>query len=41
MGRRVYAKLGFQQEGGEIPYVVDEEFRQRDMPSNVFMRTGA
>ena len=41
MGRRVYVKLGFQQEGPEIQYHVDEEFKQRDMPSNIFMRTGA
>lgn len=41
MGRHVYAKLGFRQEGPEIPYTVDEEFRQRDLPSNIFMRTGA
>ncbi|KAL2870170.1 GNAT family N-acetyltransferase [Aspergillus lucknowensis] len=40
MGRHVYAKLGFWQEGGEIEYLVDEEFRGRDLPSNVFMRTG-
>ncbi|KAK7418204.1 hypothetical protein QQZ08_011357 [Neonectria magnoliae] len=38
MGRRVYAKLGFQAEG-EIEYHVDAEFADRDRPSNVFMRT--
>ncbi|KAF6837088.1 GNAT family protein [Colletotrichum musicola] len=41
MGRRVYVKLGFKQEGGEIEYNVDEEFASRDRPSNVFMRTGS
>lgn len=40
MGRHVYARLGFEQEGGEIVYDVDERFRGRDLPSNVFMRTG-
>ncbi|KAL4781094.1 hypothetical protein BJX76DRAFT_363873 [Aspergillus varians] len=40
MGRHVYSRLGFVQEGGEIEYTVDEEFRGRDRPSNVFMRTG-
>ncbi|KAI9369390.1 hypothetical protein BJX61DRAFT_149172 [Aspergillus egyptiacus] len=40
MGRHVYSKLGFVQEGGEIEYDVDEEFRERERPSNVFMRTG-
>ncbi|KAH6717055.1 hypothetical protein BKA61DRAFT_600988 [Leptodontidium sp. MPI-SDFR-AT-0119] len=39
-GRSVYAKLGFQQEGDEIEYVLDDEFRDRVMPSNIFMRTG-
>lgn len=38
MGRHVYAKLGFQQEG-EIEYDVDAEFADRERPSNVFMRT--
>ncbi|KAB8269946.1 acyl-CoA N-acyltransferase [Aspergillus minisclerotigenes] len=40
MGRHVYRKLGFEQEGGEFIYDVDEEFRDREQPSNVFMRTG-
>ncbi|KAE8138377.1 acyl-CoA N-acyltransferase [Aspergillus pseudotamarii] len=40
MGRHVYRKLGFEQEGGEFLYDVDEEFRHREQPSNVFMRTG-
>ncbi|KAK5102295.1 hypothetical protein LTR70_000080 [Exophiala xenobiotica] len=39
MGRHVYTKLGFRQEGGEIEFEVDEEFRGRDTPSNIFMRT--
>jgi len=39
MGRGVYARFGFVQIG-EIEYVVDEEFRERERPSNVFMRTG-
>ncbi|KAI0133667.1 acyl-CoA N-acyltransferase [Xylariales sp. AK1849] len=38
MGRRVYGKLGFT-EVQEIKYVVDEEFGERELPSNVFMRT--
>ncbi|KAH7376805.1 hypothetical protein B0T11DRAFT_346997 [Plectosphaerella cucumerina] len=41
MGRGAYAKLGFKQEGEEIEYGVDEEFRGTALPSNVFMRTGA
>ncbi|KAL4923413.1 GNAT family N-acetyltransferase [Aspergillus undulatus] len=40
MGRRVYMKMGFQQEGGEIVYNVDRRFTDRDRPSNVFLRTG-
>ncbi|KAH7384990.1 hypothetical protein BKA64DRAFT_681910 [Cadophora sp. MPI-SDFR-AT-0126] len=39
-GRSVYARLGFRQEGEEIDYVLDEEFNERAMPSNIFMRTG-
>ncbi|CZS97328.1 uncharacterized protein RAG0_06470 [Rhynchosporium agropyri] len=39
-GRGVYAKLGFRQEGEEIEYLLDDEFKERSMPSNVFMRTG-
>lgn len=39
MGRHVYKKLGFQ--GVEdIVYEVDEEFKGRPMPPNLFMRTG-
>lgn len=43
MGRKVYAKLGFKPEGEgkDIEYVVDEEFKGRDKPPNLFMRTGA
>lgn len=41
MGRHVYQRLGFQQVGGEIEYVVDEEFKGRNHPSNIFMRTGS
>lgn len=40
MGRHVYNRLGFQQEGPEIEYVVDEQFKDRKRPSNIFMRTG-
>lgn len=40
MGRHVYSKLGFKQEGGEIEFEVDEEFKGREVPSNIFMRTG-
>lgn len=40
MGRQVYERLGFRSEGmGDIIYVVDEEFKRRDKPPNVFMRT--
>lgn len=39
MGRGVYKKFGFVQEGPEIAYELDEEFRGRKTPSNVFMRT--
>ncbi|KAF2730747.1 hypothetical protein EJ04DRAFT_515031 [Polyplosphaeria fusca] len=39
MGRSVYARLGFRPEG-EVEFVVDEEFRDRPKPPNVFMRTG-
>ncbi|KAL2060994.1 hypothetical protein VTL71DRAFT_9046 [Oculimacula yallundae] len=39
-GRGVYAKLGFKQEGEEIKYVIDDEFKDRVLPSNIFMRTG-
>ncbi|OLN81051.1 hypothetical protein CCHL11_09383 [Colletotrichum chlorophyti] len=40
MGRHVYSKLGFKQDGPEIEYHVDEQFAGRDRPSNIFMRTG-
>ncbi|PGG99377.1 hypothetical protein AJ80_09373 [Polytolypa hystricis UAMH7299] len=40
MGRHLYEKLGFEQDGGEFQYHVDEEFQNRDRPSNIFMRTG-
>ncbi|KAL2820857.1 hypothetical protein BDW59DRAFT_150627 [Aspergillus cavernicola] len=40
MGRHVYRQLGFWQDGDEFEYHVDEEFRDRNRPSNVFMRTG-
>ncbi|KAJ5225312.1 hypothetical protein N7468_006537 [Penicillium chermesinum] len=39
MGRHVYRKLGFYQDG-ECEYIVDEEFQDRSRPSNIFMRTG-
>lgn len=39
MGRGVYQKFGFAQEGPEIAYDVDEEFKGRETPSNIFMRT--
>lgn len=38
MGRSVYKRLGFQGVE-EIQYEVDEEFRDRSLPSNVFLRT--
>ncbi|KAK2612772.1 hypothetical protein QQS21_001224 [Conoideocrella luteorostrata] len=41
MGRRVYEKLGFRQEGPEIEYLVDKQWADRVRPSNIFMRTGA
>jgi GNAT superfamily N-acetyltransferase len=40
MGRHVYQKLGFVPEDGDLEAWVDEEFRGRSWPSNVFMRTG-
>jgi GNAT superfamily N-acetyltransferase len=39
MGRGVYRKLGFWGEE-EIDFFVDEEFRGRRLPSNVFLKTG-
>ncbi|KAI1801103.1 putative GNAT family acetyltransferase [Daldinia bambusicola] len=43
MGRIVYKKLGFRAEGVEkdLIYEVDEEFKHRDKPAILFMRTGA
>ncbi|KAI0120378.1 hypothetical protein F4776DRAFT_251764 [Hypoxylon sp. NC0597] len=40
MGRHVYRRLGFHDEGSDIEYDVDSEFIPRERPSNVFMRTG-
>ncbi|KAF5022026.1 hypothetical protein F66182_5909 [Fusarium sp. NRRL 66182] len=40
MGRLVYLKQGFKQEGGEVVYQVDDEFKGRSMPSNIILRTG-
>jgi aminocarboxymuconate-semialdehyde decarboxylase len=41
MGRAVYRKLGFKDEGvGDIQWDVEEEFKARDKPPNVFLRTG-
>jgi aminocarboxymuconate-semialdehyde decarboxylase len=41
MGRAVYRKLGFRDEGvGDIEWDVEEEFKARDKPPNVFLRTG-
>lgn len=39
MGRRVYQKLGFEQEGPEIVYNVDASLLGKPLPSNVFLRT--
>ncbi|KLU91281.1 hypothetical protein MAPG_09802 [Magnaporthiopsis poae ATCC 64411] len=39
MGRKVYLQMGFRQEGGEMAYLVDDEFKDRKLPSNVFLRT--
>ncbi|ATY62195.1 Acyl-N-acyltransferase [Cordyceps militaris] len=39
MGRRVYLKLGFEQEGGDIEYNVDASLSSLPLPSNVFLRT--
>lgn len=42
MGRTVYTKLGFKDEGkGDIVFEVDEEFESWDKPPNVFLRTRA
>jgi len=42
MGRGVYMKLGFRPEGdgADIVYEVDDEFKSRDKPANLFLRTG-
>ncbi|CAO2651788.1 Nn.00g000710.m01.CDS01 [Neocucurbitaria sp. VM-36] len=41
MGRAVYRRLGFKDEGtGDIVFEVDQEFQLRDKPPNVFLRTG-
>ncbi|KAK8073519.1 hypothetical protein PG994_004418 [Apiospora phragmitis] len=42
MGRHAYARLGFRPEEGrgDEVYDVDEEFRDRELPPNLFMRTG-
>ncbi|KAJ5670176.1 uncharacterized protein N7477_005539 [Penicillium maclennaniae] len=39
MGRHVYEKMGFQAEGPDIEYFVDDDFECRKGPPNVFMRT--
>lgn len=42
MGRPVYIKRGFKHEGvGDVVWEVDEEFRGRDKPPNIFLRTRA
>lgn len=42
MGRAVYRKLGFKDEGeGDIVWDVDDEFQSWDKPPNVFLRTRA
>lgn len=38
MGRPVYKRVGFEDDGAVV-YDVDEEFKGRDMPANVFMRS--
>ncbi|KAI1095027.1 hypothetical protein F5B19DRAFT_396343 [Rostrohypoxylon terebratum] len=40
MGRHVYKRLGFQPEGSDLEYQVDDEFKSRERPPNLFMRTG-
>ncbi|CAF9922521.1 MAG: hypothetical protein GOMPHAMPRED_002593 [Gomphillus americanus] len=39
MGRHVYLREGFEAEGPDMTYDVDEEFTTRDRPPNVFLRT--
>jgi aminocarboxymuconate-semialdehyde decarboxylase len=42
MGRAVYRKLGFKDEGnGDIVFETDDEFQSWDKPPNVFLRTHA
>ncbi|KAF1937143.1 hypothetical protein EJ02DRAFT_63695 [Clathrospora elynae] len=42
MGRAVYSRLGFKDEGtGDIKWEVDSEFQTWDKPPNVFLRTRA
>ena len=43
MGRTVYTKFGFRAEGAaeDLVYEVNEQFRHRDKPAILFMRTGA
>lgn len=43
MGRVVYGRLGFGAEGSgeDLVYVVDDEFKDRDKPEILFMRTWA
>ncbi|KAH6861896.1 hypothetical protein B0T12DRAFT_453088 [Alternaria alternata] len=42
MGRAVYRRLGFKDEGtGDIEWEVDEEFKTWDKPPNVFLRTAS
>ena len=40
MGKAVYARVGFHAEGEGIPYNLDEEFADWDVPPNLFMRSG-
>ncbi|KAL4724146.1 hypothetical protein ACLX1H_008757 [Fusarium chlamydosporum] len=40
MGRLVYLQQGFKQDGEETVYEMDEEFKDRELPSNVVLRTG-
>jgi GNAT superfamily N-acetyltransferase len=42
MGRGAYMKLGFKPEGdgADMAFEVDDEFKGRDVPPNVFLRTG-
>lgn len=40
MGRLVYLQQGFKADGEETVYEMDEEFKDREMPSNLVLRTG-